>query len=185
MDIAKLSKCGKILNFKPDEIICMEKQEGETAYLILQGEAKVVLGSFNDANKKMAVLPAGVIFGEMSLLEGKPRSATVLAGDEGNTVLEIGKNDFIDLMKTDPELAYKLLRTMYKRMEDSMESHKNVLIAYNVETRRDAMYQQISKLSREQFEAIVSKDSEYALKLLKYLSHMISDIDRKVLEISK
>lgn len=185
MDLARLSKCGKIINYKANDIICLEKQQGDTAYLLLQGKANVVLGSFNDTHRKMAELPTGTIFGEMSLLEGNPRSATVLAAGDDTIALEIGKTDFLNLMQTEPELAYKLLRTMYTRMEDSMNNHSGYLVAFNAEVRKDATYQQISKLSEDQFKMIVAKDGQHAVKLLTYLSHKITEIDRKVIEVTK
>ena len=183
MNIEKLSKCGKLTEFAPNEIICIENQPGETAYLLLKGNAKVKVGSFKDNAKDVAIIPAGAIFGEMSLLEGNPRSATVTSGDEPTTVLEIGKDDFLALMKTEPELAYNMLRTMYTRIEDSLTKHRGYLVAYAAEVRHEPMYVQISKLTLQQFTDIVKQDDKHALRLLKYMSHILTVIDDKVREI--
>jgi len=184
MDLEKISKCGKICNFSKYEIICLEGQPGETAYLLLKGHVNVMVGSFKDSSKIVATIRAGSLFGEMSLLENAPRSATVAAGADDTVALEIGKDDFIRLMKTEPELAYNLLRTLAGRIEDIMNKHQGYLVAYNAEVRRNVMYNQVKNLSKEQFTEIVEKDEEYALKLLKYLSHTLTLFDVKVVEIS-
>lgn len=183
MNIEKISKCGRLADFNPGEIICIENQSGETAYLLLKGDARVKVGSFKDNAKDVAIIPTGAIFGEMSLLEGNPRSATVTAGDTPTTVLEIGKEDFISLMKSEPELAYNMLRTMYTRIENSLTKHRGYLVAYSAEVRHEPMYIQISKLTLEQFTGIVVQDDKHALRLLKYMSHILTVIDDKVREI--
>ena len=113
-----------------------------------------------------------------------PRSATVAAGIDDTVALEIGKDDFLQLMKVDPELAYNLLRTLTTRAEDLMNKYKGYLVAFNAEIRGNVMYNQIKNLSKEQFEEIVERDEGYALKLLTYLSHTLAQIDIKVVEIS-
>ena len=183
MDLEKLSKCGRMLSYKKDDIVCLEGQPGHTAYLILKGNVNVKVGSFKDKAKIVATIGAGSLFGEMSLLEDAPRSATVMAVADGTVVLEIGKNDFLTLMRTDTELAYNLLRTLASRTEESMSKHQGYMVAFNAEIRRNPMYNQIKNLSLPQFVEIVAQDEEYALKMLKYLSHTLTQIDNKVATI--
>jgi len=185
MNLSKIYNCGKLKNYSKDEMICLEKNPGETAFLLLKGEAKVVLSSFDDRTKEIASIGVGTIFGEMSLIMNTPRSATVIAACDETTVLEIGKDDFLSLMKTEPELAYNLLRTMYIRMENQLSLHERDMIAYISELRREEMYAQIGKINKEQFVAIVLKDENHALRLLKYLGIKLLEIDKKVAEYGK
>lgn len=181
MNLSKIYNCGQLKTYSSNEIICLEKNPGETAYLLLKGKADVVLGSFGDRNKVIAEIAEGTIFGEMSLLMGMPRSATVIAASDDTIALEIGKDDFLLLMKTEPELAYNLMRTMYIRMENLMNANERELIAYNADIRREEMYIQIGKINKEQFCSIVEQDDRHALRLLKYLGKLLADIDQKVM----
>lgn len=175
MDIAKISKCGTILEYKKGDAICIEKEPGETAYMLLSGMAKVSVNG-----REMAELRAGTLFGEMSLLENLPRSATVMAYSNEVSVLEIGKDDFIDLMKTDNDIAYNLLRMLYTRVQDSINKYQGYMIKLKADILNDEKYVIITKLTSEQFRSIVSKDPKYAVDLLSYLSHTLAKINKKV-----
>jgi len=185
MDIQKLSQCGKMRYFSNGEIVCMEGQVEYTAYLLLKGKVNVYVGSFNDTAQPIASIGTGSIFGEMSLLENLPRSATIVAAHNDTVALEIGKENFLQLMKTEPELAYNLLKTLTTRTEDSMNKYQGYMVAFNAEIRRNTMYSQIKSLKQYQFEDIIIKDGEYAVKMLKYLSHTLALIDQKVIEVNK
>ena len=175
MDIAKISKCGTILQFNKGDSICIQNEPGETAYMLLSGKAKVFVG-----DREMAELKAGTLFGEMSLLENLPRSATVTAYSNEISVLEIGKNDFIGLMQTDNDIAYNLLRMLYTRVEDSLEKYQGYLIKLRADIINDEKYKIITRLSSDQFSSIVNKDPKYAVNLLSYLSHTLAKINKKV-----
>lgn len=51
--------------YNQGEFICLENEEGSTAFLLLQGRVEVKLSSFHDKPKQVAILEPGVIFGEM------------------------------------------------------------------------------------------------------------------------
>lgn len=181
MDLSKISKCGTIKEFKQDDIICIEGSEGHTAFLVLKGCVKVVIGTFDVKSKDLAIIPVGSIFGEMSMLENAPRSATIIAGNEGVTVLEINKDDFLNLMKTEPELAYNLLRTLYNRIENTMKEAGTYLISYSAEIRRNKYYADIANLTLQSFTVIVAQKEDYVFKLLSYLSHTLSDLNKELM----
>lgn len=92
MNIELLKTLGKVRKYNQGQFICLEKEEGNTAYLLLQGRTDIILGSFRDASQKVAQLQPGVIFGEMSLLENKKRNASVQAAVDNTMVLEIEKS---------------------------------------------------------------------------------------------
>ncbi len=182
MDIDKLAKCGKVRYFNADSFIVIEGSQGSTAFLVLKGFVQVILGTFKDKYRNVARIDEGSFFGEMSMLEGTPRSATVTAGGGGVTVLEIGKDDFLKLMKTEPELAFKLMKTLYNRIEDTLNGSDRYMVAYAAEVRRDKRYTEISTINLEQFKEIVAKQEDYVLKLLTYMSHTLTKIDRELMK---
>lgn len=181
MDISKLSKCGTICTFNEGDEIVKVGTSGNTAFLVLKGSVNVLLGGIINKSRQVAKIPAGAFFGEMSLLEKDARSATVVAAEDDVMLLEVGENDFMGLMKTDPELAFNMLRTLYNRIESTMDNAARHLVAYNAEIRRNKFYKEIGALNVHQFTVIVNKQEEYAITLLKYLSHTLAELNRELM----
>lgn len=177
MNVELLKQLGNVKTFPRDTVICMERQEGHTAYLLLQGRVEVFLGTFVNTPKSVALLSPGVIFGEMSLLEDKPRSATIIVSTKEASVLELTKDNFIKILQCDPDIAFNLLQTMLKRMNSLMEEIQFKHNTFVRGVRMDAHYIQISNLSMDQFMLIMNRDSAHALTLLKFLSRILAQID--------
>ena len=89
--------------------------DGDSFYVIMEGEAKVQSRSDRTINR---LLP-GDFFGEISLLDGGPRTATVVA-ETPITMLVLARRDFRTLIESEPDVAVRLLRhaaTMLRRLE--------------------------------------------------------------------
>ncbi|MBQ4293821.1 MAG: cyclic nucleotide-binding domain-containing protein [Lachnospiraceae bacterium] len=65
--------------FDQGAVIFREKDPGDSLFLITDGSVGVYSGYGSDSEEKIAEIKAGEYFGEMGLLEGYPRSATVVA----------------------------------------------------------------------------------------------------------
>lgn len=102
--------------YKNDDIIVEEGAENRVMYVVQEGKVKVVKGGGN-AERILAVLKEGDIFGEMSLLDAKPRSATVKALGDAR-VLAIDHEMFLKRVRMDPTLALRVLRQMGQRIRD-------------------------------------------------------------------
>jgi CRP-like cAMP-binding protein len=81
-----------------------EGEIGDTFYLILEGEAKVTDRTGRTVNR----LYPGVFFGEISLLDGGARTATVIA-ETPLTTLTLRRKDFMKLLQQEPHVAVNLL----------------------------------------------------------------------------
>lgn len=182
MNIELLKTMGIVRKFNKDQFICMEKAQGNTAYLLLQGRAEVIFGSFEDKNHKAAVLSPGAFFGEMSLLENKVRSASVQAMDDNTMVLEIEKSHFFEILQKDSEIAWNLLNTLLARMDNMMSDLRFSSFAAVAGYKKNSLYIQIKKLNREQFNQIATKDTAYAYKLLRFLSSSLAEMNENVLK---
>jgi CRP-like cAMP-binding protein len=89
--------------YLPGEHVVREGEPGEEFFVIVEGEAEVVIKT-GDQTTSVATLKKGQFFGEMSLLTGAPRSATV-QGKSQLTVTVIGKNAMSQVMSLNPNLA--------------------------------------------------------------------------------
>ena len=81
--------------------------------LVLEGSAVVVV-----AGKEVRSLEQGDYFGEMSLIDGGSRSATVRAGEQGCTTFAISPLSFWELVGVHPEMARALLVVLAARIRD-------------------------------------------------------------------
>ncbi len=102
---------------KEGTFIMKEGGVDDSMYLFYDGEVEVLTAlmmklaeGFEEKNKSMVKLNADFVnfFGEMSLLEDAPRSATIIASTDC-IVYEIGKNDFHNLCRKYPSIGYSIL----------------------------------------------------------------------------
>lgn len=105
--------------FAAGDTILTEGEDGRTAFLIVSGKVEVTVGSGAKA-KTLATLRGGEVFGEMSLLEPGPRSATVTAKDR-TECLVTSYDDFMTAIQQDPEKAVAFMRTLVSRLRQTNE----------------------------------------------------------------
>ena len=102
--------------FPAGRVIIQEGDPGDSLYIMVSGEVEItkrltlVLDEDTPKERVMIRLKAedGVYFGEMSLLESDPRSATVTALSDCR-LLELYQKDFLELVRNDPAMGVKLL----------------------------------------------------------------------------
>jgi len=99
--------------FGRGEPVIEEGAEGDSMFVMLRGAANVFV-SKNGSRIRVATLGAGDCFGEMSLLTGEPRSATVRA-DGDCYVMEIGKPVMAELLRDAPSYLEKLSELLAQR----------------------------------------------------------------------
>ena len=90
--------------------IVREGTPGNTFFVILDGSARVLR-----PGKRALTLGKGDFFGEIALLDGAPRSATVEAQTEVLT-LQLGRTGFAKMLASDPQIATGILRTLAARL---------------------------------------------------------------------
>jgi CRP-like cAMP-binding protein len=103
--------------YEAGEVIVRENDFGETAYIIGEGRVEVSK-ELDGRNVHLAYLGAGETFGEMSMIDEKPRSATVTAVAE-TVVSEIRRDDFFNSFQTDPKVALTLLKVLFERLREA------------------------------------------------------------------
>ena len=111
-ELPELSEYLKVEAFENGEVVCQQGEAGDRVHFIERGRARVSFRpSHAEEETTLGTLCPGTMFGEMSILDRRPRSATVRAeGDLSCKVLHLG--DFDRLCRDRPELALKLLRGM-------------------------------------------------------------------------
>lgn len=112
--------------YKPDEMIFCENEPGRELYIIQSGRVKIT--KMVDSQEVMlAVLQTGDIFGEMALLDNKPRSASAIAS-ENTTMLAINKANFETMVQQQPQLATRLITLLSERIWMAYRQLANLMI---------------------------------------------------------
>jgi CRP/FNR family transcriptional regulator, cyclic AMP receptor protein len=109
-ELNQLLSVSKQIEFDEGHAIVEEGATGVGFHLILEGEAHVLVGG-----RKRATLRSGDYFGEMSLIDGGPRSATVKTATPVRT-LALTSWAFLPLLDKAPSIARKLLVEMSRRL---------------------------------------------------------------------
>jgi CRP/FNR family transcriptional regulator, cyclic AMP receptor protein len=109
--------------FGAGDTIISEGDEGNCAFFIVAGTVEVIIGRGAEA-RRVGALGAGEVFGEMSLIEPGPRSATVRATTDVEC-LATSYEEFIAAIEEYPERAVAFMKTLVRRlrqMNELMES---------------------------------------------------------------
>lgn len=141
---------------------------GRSLYLVVEGLVQVVYPSAN-ADFELARLGPGDFFGEMALLNDKPRSATVRAMT-ALEVLVLDKQDFRRVVSETPGLAFKLLAALSVRIRNADEQISNL----SDQAVRDPL---TGLLNRRAFQDRLGEEVNRARRYGSAFSLLIIDVD--------
>ncbi len=112
--------------YEDNEIVFLEHEPGEELYIIQKGKIKIT--KIVDNNEVMlAMLKPGDIFGEMAILENKPRSATALSSGD-SVMLAVNKANFEAMVQKNPQLGTRLITLLSERIWKAYRQLANILI---------------------------------------------------------
>ncbi|TET19218.1 MAG: cyclic nucleotide-binding domain-containing protein, partial [Candidatus Cloacimonadota bacterium] len=120
LDAASLKEIQKLLkkeHYKKGKRIINEGELGDSLFIILEGEVEVVKGKGKNS-KRVASLQAFDFFGEMSLLENKPRSASIIAKKD-SLLLKLSKTNFEKLVNKFPIISFRIMKTLSARIRET------------------------------------------------------------------
>lgn len=124
-----------IRQYGPQEVIIREHEPGETAFVIEKGKVEVVREK-NGKTAHVAFLEAGAAFGEMSVVDDAPRSATVIAVEE-TWVREIHRDNIHAAMKDSPDALIKFLKNIFERLREANMRVAHLESALRAQSQKD------------------------------------------------
>lgn len=113
-ELKKVSSSSTINLFGKGEIIVRQGETGDTCYFIQSGCVDVMLEDSTGRESYITTLRSGEFFGEMSLLVGEPRTATVIAREDCNCIV-VSSQAFHTILTDNPDLAESLSELLVKR----------------------------------------------------------------------
>ncbi len=115
--ILKLAESSSRHLYSKGEILVNQGDSGDSLLIISDGSVEVYVSDNSGRKTHLADLHEGDYFGEMSLLTGEPRSASVSAASE-TEVIVVRKDGLADLLETEPSILEPLSEMLEKRLED-------------------------------------------------------------------
>ena len=110
-----LSFASERYQYGQGEVVFKQGDVGDKAYVIIEGEAEVILET-EEGQKKLVTMAKNDLFGELALLCEAPRTATIEAGSNLQ-VMSIDKDIFFTLMAEDPQMSIRVTRSVAERLE--------------------------------------------------------------------
>ncbi|HVX21983.1 MAG TPA: cyclic nucleotide-binding domain-containing protein [Acidimicrobiales bacterium] len=112
-DLKTIRRATEEVTVPPGRVLCEEGTIGREFFIIVDGKASV-----RRNGRKLATLGPGQYFGELALLDRRPRSATVVSETEMR-LLVLGQRQFNGVLDAVPALSRKLLAAMATRLRES------------------------------------------------------------------
>jgi CRP/FNR family cyclic AMP-dependent transcriptional regulator len=113
VELRRLASIVDEVDVPQGRVLTTEGKPGVECFVIVEGRARA-----SARGRKIATLEAGDFFGEMSLLDGGPRSATVTA-DSDMHLLVMTSRGFSQVVEDMPSVARKILRTLAERLRET------------------------------------------------------------------
>jgi len=131
--------------YNRESMIFCECQSGAELYIIQKGRVKISK-IVDNSEVLLAVLREGDMFGEMALLENKPRSATAITAAEECQLLAVNRQNFNQMVTTQPQLIARLTTTLADRIWAMYKQLANTLIPVPLEKMYDMLCIQLEKM---------------------------------------
>ena len=106
-------------NFSENEVICDQGEEGNEMFIIVSGEVRIVVKNKDQHEKEIARRAVGDVVGEMSLISGGTRAASVIALGDVRTLC-LDRLSFESLLRERPEVCLAVMRELCNRLKERM-----------------------------------------------------------------
>jgi len=110
----------EVKEFKQETLLFQHGEKGDAMYLIDGGRIRISVKDSVGHNVTLAELAGGDFFGEMAILDGKPRSATATVIEEARLVV-LSRDKFISFVRRNPDVALNMLTAITNRLRHTDE----------------------------------------------------------------
>jgi len=112
-------------DYPAGSVLFEEGQPGDYMYVVQEGEIEI-RRQVGESDRVLAVLPGGEFFGEMAILNGRPRSATAVCRTDARLLVIEGKT-FEAMLRARPEIALRIIKSLATRLENANQ-HVELLL---------------------------------------------------------
>ena len=124
-ELSRLAAIMRPRTFRKDEIIFHKGDPGQVMYFIKEGEVRIYMDTGEEQQVSVAILSSGDFFGELALLDDKPRSSSAVAMERTET-LTMHRDDFTSQLRAHPQIAIEILAVLSTRLRQADELIENL-----------------------------------------------------------
>jgi CRP-like cAMP-binding protein len=114
--ISRLAEKVKLCQFNKDDTIIEIGSTGDSVFIIRNGWVKIVIPDDHNGEVVLNHLGPGEFVGELSLVDQKPRSASVIAISDGVEIVELNRDEFLEILNDYPVMALFVIANISNRM---------------------------------------------------------------------
>lgn len=138
-------------------LLAAQDEPGDSLFIVYTGRVKVSVAGDTGREVTLALLKAGDVFGEVSLLDGSPRTANVVAMSDSQ-VLVLSREAFLDHVRQNPQTAMNMMRELARRLRRADET----IVGLALQDVEGRLSRTLARLARE--EGDVSVDGGLLLR---------------------
>jgi CRP-like cAMP-binding protein len=112
--------------FRRGEVVVRQGEPGQSLHVVLEGHFKVVVGAESGDELLLTIVGPGQLFGEVALLDGGLRSATVVALEAGRTA-SLSRTEFLDLLRRSPSVLEGVLAGLARLVRHQADELSNLV----------------------------------------------------------
>ena len=179
-EIEKIINSFQLTEVEEGKALFKEGDEGNEFYIVKSGKVAVSIRHSDGVEREIVELKEGDFFGEMSIFENAPRSATCLA-KEKSVLLKMKAEDFFKLIKSFPSVAikimYRMLNITTKRLRDSSGFLTN-MVTWGEKARKRSITDELTGVYNRRFlDDALNDYFEAAKNTRKPLAIVMADLD--------
>ena len=122
-DLSRIGRAVVERKYKTGETIVKEGEQAVAFFMITKGKVEVISGAGTKKSVVLSTLGHGAFFGEMALLDGVPRNATVKAVADVECLV-LSRWDFVAELRTNPHIAVAMLPILSQRLREANDQRR-------------------------------------------------------------
>jgi len=181
--------------YSKNTILISKGDKSDQLFVVLKGKLKVAITDASGKEIIMSFLGAGDYFGEMAMIDGESRSATIMT-TQASEVLTISRDDFHRTLLSSPDLMFELLKVLARKVRiatDKLESlafedvyGRLVKLLIQLARPHDGVWIVEESLTHQEIANMIGSSREMVTRILKALtSGSYISVDRKRITINK
>jgi CRP/FNR family transcriptional regulator/CRP/FNR family cyclic AMP-dependent transcriptional regulator len=124
--LRELSAVARKRVFRQGEVIFHRDDPGQVLYIVKEGKVKIALTSPDGQEVSLTVFGAGECFGELSILDGEPRSADAIALERVE-LYALQRQDFVNVVMNQPKIAVQVMKVISQRLRQADQQIEDLL----------------------------------------------------------
>jgi CRP/FNR family transcriptional regulator, cyclic AMP receptor protein len=193
--LGNLEKAAIRRAYPKNTILISKGDKSDQLFVVLKGKLKVAITDASGKEIIMSLLGAGDYFGEMAIIDGESRSATIVT-TQASEVLTISRDDFHRTLLSSPELMFELLKVLARKVRiatDKLESlafedvyGRLVKLLIQLARPNDDVWIVEDRLTHQEIANMIGSSREMVTRILKALtSGGYISVDRKRITIKR